>query len=136
MITNKTTISSYNFSPSYKGGEPTDYKEYTNVIINKQLENDNITTMFFNFNNSVRFTIPYRTDCITKFTNTSILNQDKTLNLILNKYKNKNSELNKILLINSWNEWGENMAIEPGEIYKTRYLSLIKSNLFRKYFRK
>jgi hypothetical protein len=47
----------------------------------------------------------------------------------MTNYKNISTETDKILLINSWNEWGENMAIEPGEINKTKYLSLIKSNL-------
>ena len=64
-----------------------------------------------------------------KFKNTTIYNQDRLVNMILSKYKKESNEIDKILLINSWNEWGENMAIEPGEINKTKYLSLLKSNL-------
>jgi hypothetical protein len=41
-------------------------------------------------------------------------------------YKNsENSELNKILLINSFNEWGEDMAFEPSEKYKYYNLNLL-----------
>jgi hypothetical protein len=131
MLYEKSSNVTYNFSPSYKGYESTNYKEYTNTIIQQQLQNNSINTIFFNFNNSVRFAIPHRTDCITKFTNTTMYNQDYLVNIILNKYKTKTmkTEHDQILLINSWNEWGENMAIEPGEINKTKYLSLIKSNL-------
>jgi len=41
----------------------------------------------------------------------------------------KQNKINKILLINSWNNWGENTSIEPGQINKKKYLSLLKSNL-------
>jgi hypothetical protein len=40
-------------------------------------------------------------------------------------YKNNS----KILLINSWNEWGENMAIEPSNELKYGYLEIIYNNL-------
>ena len=73
--------------------------------------------------------IPYKPNIVTVFKNTTLYNQDKLVNILLNTYKEEKTESDKILLINSWNEWGENMAIEPGEINKTKYLSLIKSNL-------
>jgi hypothetical protein len=119
----------YNFSPIYKGGEPTDYYNYTEMIIKSKIKNKNINTLFFDFNNSARLAIPYKPQYVTIFSNTTIYNQDHLVNIILTNYKNISTETDKILLINSWNEWGENMAIEPGEINKTKYLSLIKSNL-------
>jgi hypothetical protein len=130
MVYKYSTYKTYNFSPSYKGGEPKDYQEYINTIIKAQLNNNSsIHTIFFDFNNSARFAVPYRTDCVSKFVNTTIYNQDYLINLILQEYKTSDDQENNILLINSWNEWGENMAIEPGEINKTKFLSLIKSNL-------
>ena len=125
--TNSNNI--YNFSPSYKGDESSDYYVYTDTVVKSQVQNNNIQTIFFDFNNSARFSVPYKKKYMYKFQNTTIYNQDRLVNIILSKYKNQSSELDKILLINSWNEWGENMAIEPGEINKTKYLSLIKSNL-------
>ena len=32
-------------------------------------------------------------------------------------------------MINSWNEWGEDMTVEPGLLNKSFYLNLIKSAL-------
>ena len=67
---------------------------------------------------------------VTKFKNVTSLNQDNYIKKVFNKYKKKNrDELNKILLINAWNEWGENMVIEPGNLNSYKYLNLIKSNL-------
>ena len=130
MMDNNSNFKMYNFSPSYKGGESSNYYIYTDTIIKSQIENQNINTMFFDFNNSARLCIPYKPQYVTIFTNNSIYNQDRLVNIILNTYKEKeNDESDKIVLINSWNEWGENMAIEPGEINKTKYLSLIKHNL-------
>ena len=119
----------YNFSPSNKGDEPADYYEYTNTVVKSQVQNNNIQTIFFDFNNSARFSVPYKKKYMYKFQNTTIYNQDRLVNMILSKYKKESNEIDKILLINSWNEWGENMAIEPGEINKTKYLSLLKCNL-------
>ena len=42
-------------------------------------------------------------------------------------YSFKNSGIDKILLINSWNEWGEQMAIEPSNEKGNYLLELIKS---------
>ena len=129
MMNNKLNFNMYNFSPSYKGDVSSDYNIYTNTIIKNQVNNKNIHTLFFDFNNSARLAIPYKPNIVTVFKNTTLYNQDKLVNILLNTYKEEKTESDKILLINSWNEWGENMAIEPGEINKTKYLSLIKSNL-------
>lgn len=118
----------YNFHPNYKKNNTTNYSEYLKNFVNDQ---DNITDcLFFNFNNSARLCYPNKLNLVTKFVNTTIYNQDEYIKKIFNKYKNKNrSELDKILLINAWNEWGENMVIEPGQLNSYKYLNLIKSNL-------
>jgi len=129
MMDKNLNLKMYNFSPSYKGHESSDYNIYTDTIIKSQIKNNYINTMFFDFNNSARLCIPNKLQLSINFTNNTIYNQDYLVDIILNKYKEKHEEIDKIVLINSWNEWGENMAIEPGEINKTKYLSLIKSNL-------
>ena len=54
---------------------------------------------------------------------------------VISKFKNikysATPETDKILLINSWNEWGENMAIDPGRNNAYKYLLLIKSQLIQ-----
>jgi hypothetical protein len=124
---NYTNFKMYNFTPTHHNTDPTDYYEYTNTIIKPQINNKNINTLFFDFNNAARFSIPYKPQYMYSFTNTTIYNQDYLINTILSAHTEPETE--KIILINSWNEWGENMSIEPGEINKTKYLSLIKSNL-------
>ena len=129
----------YNFHPNYKKATTLDYDLYVERYVKP--ENDP-NTIFFDFDNSARLCIPDKLKLRSKYTNNSILNQSKYLEKVLNQYKtreydNKNlsdenneNEINKIMLINSWNEWGENMAIEPGEINGYKYLSLLKSKLF------
>ena len=46
---------------------------------------------------------------------------------IINTYKYVTDDINKILLINSWNEWGEQMEIEPSNEKETYYIDLIKN---------
>jgi len=117
----------YNWSPTFNGCGSIDYHTYTNTIVKSQIKNKNIQTIFFDFNNSSKFCIPYKPTNATKYTNTSIYNQNYLIDTILTTYKQ--NKINKILLINSWNNWGENTSIEPGQINKKKYLSLLKSNL-------
>ena len=123
LVNNKT----YTFLPSYREKQFTDYYEYIDKFV--KLPHISINTLFFNFNNSARFSNPYRKEYTFKIKNTTIYNQDCLTHTILKSYKTTHLEEDSIVLINSWNEWGEDMAIEPGEINKTKYLSLIKSNL-------
>jgi len=117
----------YNFHPNYKKTTTTDYNKYIDDYVN--IDN-NTNTVFFDFNNSARLCIPNKLRFSTVYQNNSIYNQDKYIKKILEQYKNPHiTELNKILLLNAWNEWGENMSIEPGEINGYKYLQLLKSNL-------
>jgi hypothetical protein len=118
----------YNWPSTFNGYESIDYYKYTNTIVKSQIKNKNIQTLFFDFNNSSKFCIPYKPNSAIKYTNTSIYNQNYLIDTILTTYK-QNKKKTDILLINSWNNWGENTAIEPGEINKKKYLSLFKSNL-------
>ena len=91
--------------------------------------------LFFDFNNSARLFIPDKSKLRTYTINNSIENQKKHIENIFSRYtKNKNrSDINKILLINAWNEWGERMNIEPSNEKNDLYLTMIMENLI-KYF--
>ena len=115
----------YNFHPNYKKNKSLNYEEYIETHVNSST-----STIFFDFNNTARLYIPNRLKFRSVYTNNSIYLQDKYIKKVLKQYKSgQQSELKKILLINSWNEWGENMAIEPGEMNGYKYLLLLKSNL-------
>ena len=117
----------YCFHPNYKKTQSFNYEEYIKTHLNNS---QSTNTIFFDFNNTARLYIPNRTQFKSVYTNNSIYLQDKYIKKVLEQYKNTQlSELHKILLINSWNEWGENMAVEPGEMSGYKYLLLLKSNL-------
>ena len=116
----------YSCHPLYKNIKTHDYKEYIETYLN----DNNKNSIFFDFNNSARLYNPNKLDKRTIFTDITIYNQDTFINTVFDTYKDKD-EINKIVLINSWNEWGENMAIEPGNINLNKYLLLLKSNLYR-----
>ena len=103
-------------------------KNFEDEIVNKIEKNkDIILNIFPNFDNYVR---NYFRKTMTHFTyeNCSLDNFEKYFTKILDLakiYKNNS----KIILINSWNEWGENMAIEPSNELKYGYLEIIYKNL-------
>jgi hypothetical protein len=119
----------YHFHPNYKKTDTLDYEKYTERFLTNT--DNNTDCLFFDFNNSARLSIPNKLDKVSVYTNNDIYIQNKFIEKILQKYKNKQEtdELNTILLINAWNEWGENMVIEPGNINHSKYLLLIQSNL-------
>ncbi len=53
----------------------------------------------------------------------------KQLRYYKNKSKTDTSELNKIFLLNSWNEWGEQMAFEPSNENGFKYLDIFLNEL-------
>jgi hypothetical protein len=58
----------------------------------------------------------------TKLATICINNTEKEFELYLQKIK---SSYTDVLLINSWNEWGERMHIEPSEEKGDYYLKLL-----------
>ena len=101
------------------------YKEY--IDNDYHLKHDCIQTISTQFNNKPRLFRPnklmYSTVCI----NNSEINKIVFIKKIIQLYKNKNmdSELSKLLLVNSFNEWGENMAFEPSDKYNYYYMNLL-----------
>jgi hypothetical protein len=105
------------------------YQDYTDTIIN---DNSSIKTLVFNFDNRARLYKPDRLANSTITINNTEEEQLKFINNIYNSYGNSYSEIDNILLINSWNEWGEQMAIEPSNEKGTYYLDLLKNILSKK----
>lgn len=130
----------YDINPNYKckanfnlkidNRNTIDYAKYLKFISTNN--NNKQECIFFNFNNTSRLFIPDKLNLRTSVINNNIFNQTKFVDIIFNNYKNnKNDEIEKILLINSWNEWGENMAIEPSEENDELYLNIIKFKLLK-----
>lgn len=117
------------------------YKSYINQFIKYEAERDTplcVNSVFHNFNNTVRF---YHHEEKNKYStqtyNNDVTDFEKFLKNQLVKYttKNKKTKVSKIFIVNSWNEWGEQMAIEASNEKQFLYLETIKSHLlnFSKY---
>lgn len=122
------------FFPSF-GFVPNYIKHTThenNYISLNDIKHTPPTSIFFTFNNIVRM---YKSKMKKNIiiTGSSQIQQKIALYNSIKEYNISLNEYDKIFLINSWNEWGENMAIEPGVINKNFYLALLKSILFLKY---
>ena len=106
-----------------------DYNKYVNDYNN----NSEIHTLAFDFDNRVRLFKPNKLDKATVCINNDDSTKIKFIHKLVNKYdRNKKSEVEDILLINSWNEWGEKLAIEPSEEQGHYYLNLIKKYILSK----
>jgi hypothetical protein len=109
-----------------------DYKKYIDSIDIDNNENS-IHTLVFDFDNRARLFKPDKLSMSTVCVNNTEIDKILFIKKIIEKYnKNKKNSVENILLINSWNEWGEKMAIEPSEEYGYYYLNLIKENLSEK----
>jgi hypothetical protein len=128
-----TGINKYNHNPDYKKDPVT--KNYVDHVKENRTKNDASlaypASMFFDFNNTARLYIPNRLDNTTIIFNNTHPAQVENLRTLLTRYKLKREEINKIMLFNSWNEWGENMAIEPSTEKGYTYLNMIKFALLR-----
>jgi len=108
-----------------------DNTSYTYLDYKKYIENyDNdssIHTIVFDFDNRARLFKPDKLNKSTICINNNEADKINFINTILKKYKKvKKSDVENILLINAWNEWGEKMSIEPSEQFGYYYLDLIK----------
>ena len=111
-----------------KGHNVIDYKNYLKNI--KEYYGLSIQTLVFDFDNRARFFKPDKYSKSTVCINNTEFNKRKFIKKIVNNYKkNKSSDVENILLINSWNEWGEKMAVEPSEEYGYYYLNLLREYL-------
>jgi mannosyltransferase OCH1-like enzyme len=104
-----------------------DYYKYINSGLN--IKNNQVNTLFFNFDNRPRFYKPDKLEYSTFCVNNCELNKYLFAKSIIEKYKDTKSENQKILLINAWNEWGENMVFEPSNEFGYYNLNLLFSCL-------
>jgi hypothetical protein len=102
-----------------------DYKIYTEKLA---VYNNQIQSIFFDFNNTARIYKTYKTDRVTSVINNTEDNMNRYLKKIKNVYRSRSStdDIDKILLVNAWNQWGEKMHVEPSIEKGTTYLDLIK----------
>lgn len=104
-----------------------DYKEYMDSY---SVPKNTIQTIVFDFNNKPRLFQPDRLNKSTVCVNNTEFNKICFAKKIINSYKSKKTNsVENILLVNSFNEWGENMAIEPSEQHEYYYLNLLKDCL-------
>jgi len=112
-----------------------DYNIYTKNCVERINNNKNIIKTFvFDYDDKIRCAFPNNLDKSISCINNSLENQVWYLENIIESYsknygKTCTSSIEKIMLINSWNEWGQQMAIEPSNEKDFHYLELLKKYL-------
>ena len=99
-----------------------DYKQYLDTEYHFK---DCIQTIVTDFNNKPRLYKPDRIKHSTICVNNTEINKKIFIKKIVSLYEKKTTELSRILLVNSFNEWGENMAFEPSQKYEYYNLNLL-----------
>lgn len=98
-------------------------KYYNKYKINP---NEINTLLLNNFNNNPRMFKPFK-PVKTFIVNNKSEYSCKYQQNIFDNYKNTDLTINSILHVNSWNEWGESMAIEPSNEHRTEYLDYLNN---------
>ena len=102
-----------------------DYKLYTDD--NNHFIKNKIQTITFDFNNKIRLFKPNNLSKSTICINNTEFMKTVFTKKIINLYKDNNSdsEIDNILLINAFNEWGEKMCFEPSDKYGYYNINLL-----------
>ncbi len=98
-----------------------------------------VNSIFTNFDNSVRFythddtrtfgNVGNKAIFITKTSKNCVGLFKEFLDAQLSLYHAKQTNVSKVFLINSWNEWGEQMAMEPSNEHGFAYLEAFQERL-------
>jgi hypothetical protein len=98
-----------------------------------------INSVFTNFDNTVRFyahddhrqfgDLGNKTMFMTRTEKNSIAMFKEFLDVQLKKYHQKHEPVSQIFLINAWNEWGEQMSMEPSNEEGFGYLEAFQERL-------
>ena len=125
------SLKKYNHNPDYKKVPGTvDYLQHLKENLHLSAGQSEVPqSIYFSFNNRPRLSIPNKLSHSTYITRATLINQRLNLQLLLSHYIKPREEENRILLLNSWNEWGENMAIEPSNEKDLTFLKMIKTQL-------
>ena len=105
------------------------YLDYKKYIHNEYHDKDVIQTIVYDFNNKPRLFKPNHLKSSTVCLNNTEFHKILFTEKIIKKYENKEEGINKILLINALNEWGENMSFEPSNKYGFYNINLLTDNL-------
>jgi hypothetical protein len=105
-----------------------DYETYIKEKITENNSDKGIITVFTGFDNRARLYDNNNNVSKTIFINCTPDNFKTFLEKQFNNYKNVKNETN-IFMINAWNEWGENMVLEPCIEYGYKYLEIFKEVL-------
>ena len=104
------------------------------VDVDKEDGSDVINSVFTNFNNLVRFHNHENRDVLTtQTTENSVTLFKEFLDLQMKKYREKPNAVTKIFLVNAWNEWGEQMVMEPTNENGFLYLRAFQERLLRNF---
>jgi hypothetical protein len=128
MVKTYNVMNNYNFFPDYKKNKTLDYNEF---IENSCVAKNFSKCIFFHFDNRPRLYVTNNFDKVSVYYNNTYEKKCFALEKILENYEEERSEINKILLINSWNEWGEQMSVEPSNERGFDILNIIKFKFFR-----
>lgn len=138
MIKKEVNYLQYDFHFDYKHNEDghiyfndegkrmIDYNKY---IDNVKYNTVNIKSLCFDFDNRPRLCLPDRIQYASICEKNTEENHRTMIKKTIDSYKTSYKGVNKILLINSWNEWGERLAIEPSNEMGYYYLDLLKEYL-------
>jgi len=102
-----------------------DYETYINTKL-KEIKKG-ILVAFTGFNNNARLYKNKNNVFKTIFINTTPNNFEKFLEI---QFKNHNEN---IFMVNAWNEWGENMVLEPSNEFKYKYLEIFRNILCKNF---
>lgn len=120
-----------------------DYKAYVRKFLPKEEKlGDNFSTInsvFTNFDNTVRFYahdedrqfegVGNKTMFMTRTQGRKVTLFKEFLDVQLEKYSRKSDPISRIFLINAWNEWGEQMVMEPSNEEGFAYLEAFQERL-------